>query len=215
MTRIKLCGLKRLCDVEYANELLPEYVGFVFAKGSKRYVSPQEAQVLRKHLKKEITAVGVFVDERQEEIVELVHSGIIQAVQLHGGENAEYIRKLRRMVDCIVLQAFQVNSLQDIQVANTSVADYVLLDSGGGTGKVFDWSLLKEMQRPYFLAGGLTPENVGNAVVELKLFAVDASSSLETEGFKDKEKMAAFVNAVRMDLNHIGFHRTCLPHRSM
>ena len=197
MTRIKICGLRRLCDIAYVNELMPEYVGFVFAKDSKRYVSPKEAIVLRGQLKKEIRAVGVFVDESPELITALLRQGVIQAVQLHGQESEEYIRTLQRETGCMIIKAFQVENGEDIQAANASVADYVLMDSGGGTGKEFDWGLLKEMNRPYFLAGGLTPENVGGAIAALRSFAVDASSSLETDGYKDKDKLTAFIDAVR------------------
>lgn len=197
MTKIKLCGLKRQCDIEYVNELSPNYIGFVFANNSKRYVSPKEAERMRRQLKKEIIPVGVFVDEKAQVIADLVEKHIIEAVQLHGNESEEYIKNLRKLVNCKIIKAFRIKNREDIEVANNSSADYVLLDSGGGTGETFDWSLIQEMKRPYFLAGGLTPANVDMAIQKLQPFGVDASSSLETEGFKDKEKMAAFVNAVR------------------
>ena len=199
MTKIKLCGLTRPCDIECVNELLPEYIGFVFAPKSRRYISPEKAEVLREHLDDRITPVGVFVDEKIEVIADLIKHKIIDIVQLHGNESEKYITGLRRVIDCPVIKAFRIESEADIVSANNSSADYVLLDSGGGTGKVFDHSLLKDIARPYFLAGGLTPENVETAVKQLKSFAVDASSSLETDGFKDKIKMTAFVNAVRKD----------------
>ena len=199
MTKIKLCGLTRPCDIEYVNELLPEYIGFVFAPKSRRYISPEKAEVLREHLDDRITPVGVFVDEKIEVIADLIKRKIIVIVQLHGNESEQYIEDLRRVIDCPVIKAFRIESEADIVSANNSSADYVLLDSGGGTGKVFDHSLLKDIARPYFLAGGLTPENVETAVKQLKSFAVDVSSSLETDGFKDKIKMTAFVNAVRKD----------------
>lgn len=197
MTKIKLCGLKRPCDIDYANELFPEYIGFVFAKKSKRYISPERAKELRKGLHPEITPVGVFVDEEIGRIADLVDGRIIDAVQLHGKEDEAYINALRKRVNCRIIKAFRVEKKADIEKANRSPADYVLLDSGGGSGETFDWSLIKEMNRPYFLAGGLTPENVKAAIAELSPYAVDASSSLETDGCKDKEKMAAFVGAVR------------------
>lgn len=197
MTEIKLCGLKRPQDIEYVNELSPEYIGFVFAKGSKRYVSPKEAVMLRKKLNTGIIPVGVFVDEEKEIVADLAHRHIIDAIQLHGGEDEEYINHLRNITDCTIIKALRIMSRDDIIAANKSTADYVLLDSGGGSGEAFDWSLIQEIQRPYFLAGGLTPSNVARAIAELQPFAVDASSSLETDGFKDKDKMAAFVNAVR------------------
>ena len=199
MTKIKLCGLTRPCDIECVNELLPEYIGFVFAPKSRRYISPEKAEVLREHLDDRITPVGVFVDEKIEIIADLIKRKIIDIVQLHGNESEQYIEDLRRVIDCPVIKAFRIESEADIVSANNSSADYVLLDSGGGTGKVFDHSLLKDIARPYFLAGGLTPENVETAVKQLKSFAVDVSSSLETDGFKDKIKMTAFVNAVRKD----------------
>ena len=199
MTKIKLCGLTRPCDIEYVNELLPEYIGFVFAPKSRRYISPEKAEVLREHLDDRITPVGVFVDEKIEIIADLIKRKIIDIVQLHGNESEKYITGLRRVIDCPVIKAFRIESEADIASANQSSADYVLLDSGGGTGKVFDHSLLKDIARPYFLAGGLTPENVETAVKQLAPFAVDASTSLETDGFKDKIKMTAFVNAVRKD----------------
>lgn len=199
MTKIKLCGLTRPCDIEYVNELLPEYIGFVFAPKSRRYISPEKAEVLREHLDDRITPVGVFVDEKIEVIADLIKRKIIDIVQLHGNESEQYIEDLRRVIDCPVIKAFRIESEADIVSANNSSADFILLDSGGGTGKVFDHSLLKDIARPYFLAGGLTPENVETAVKQLKSFAVDVSSSLETDGFKDKIKMTAFVNAVRKD----------------
>lgn len=197
MTKIKLCGLKRPCDIDYVNELMPEYIGFVFAKKSKRYVTPEEAGALRNRLKSGIVPVGVFVNEEKEKVVELVQQGTIEVVQLHGQEDEVYIRELQKLVSCPIIKAFRVESGAEVEAANESLADYVLLDSGGGSGVPFDWSLLRKMKRPYFLAGGLTPGNVTEAVTKLQPFAVDASSSLETDGVKDREKMAAFVQAVR------------------
>lgn len=197
MTKIKLCGLKRECDITYANELLPEYIGFVFWQKSKRYVTPSQAALLRKQLNPKITPVGVFVDEAPERIADLVKQNIIEVVQLHGTEDEGYIRTLRRYVNCPIIQAFQIKSEAEIEAANASGADYVLLDSGVGSGVCFDWSLLHQIKCPYFLAGGLDSSNVETAVAQFHPYAVDASSSLETDGYKDKEKMTAFVCAVR------------------
>ncbi len=199
MSKIKLCGLRRECDIEYANGLKPEYVGFVFARGSKRYVTPENAEILRKKLDSGIVPVGVFVNGKPEVIVDLVKRKIIDIVQLHGNENEQYIADLRKMITCPIIKAFRIESKADIEAANRCTADYVLLDSGGGTGKTFDHSLIRNVRREYFLAGGLTPENVSETVKKLAPFAVDASSSLETDGYKDKKKMAAFVIAARKD----------------
>ncbi|MBQ8515641.1 MAG: phosphoribosylanthranilate isomerase [Ruminococcus sp.] len=199
MTKIKLCGLTRPCDIAYVNELLPEYIGFVFAKKSRRYIAPENAQVLQRQLSDRIIPVGVFVNEKPDIIAGLVKHNVIRAVQLHGNESEAYISTLRELTDCPIIKAFRIESEADIRRANASSADSVLLDSGGGTGEIFDHSLIKHITRPYFLAGGLTPENVQAAIERLNPFAVDASSSLETDGFKDKKKMTAFVNAVRKD----------------
>lgn len=199
MTKIKLCGLTRFCDVEFANRLLPEFVGFVFAPKSKRYVSPEFAAGLREKLDARIQAVGVFADEEAETVAELVRRCVVDVVQLHGAESERYLAVLRKMIDRPMIQAFRVESRNDVERANRSSADWVLLDSGGGTGKTFDHALLLGIRRPYFLAGGLTPENVGELADRLKPFGVDASSSLETDGVKDLTKMTAFVKAVRKE----------------
>lgn len=201
MTKIKLCGLRREADIEYANSLFPEYIGFVFAEKSKRYVESSLALKLRKKLESEIIPVGVFVNEDPETIANMVECEIIDAVQLHGNEDNAYITVLRRLISShvAIIKAFVVKSEKDVEAANRSDADYVLLDSGRGSGEVFDHLLIKNITRPYFLAGGLTPENVGEAVSMLSPYAVDASSCLETDGFKDFNKMSAFVKAVRKD----------------
>ena len=198
MTKIKLCGLKRPQDIQAANELLPAYIGFVFAPKSRRYVHPDRAEELRRMLNPGIIPVGVFVNETPETVAALLDRGIIDIAQLHGKEDAAYIRRLRQLTKKPLIQAFRVDTPADVAAAQASPADYVLLDSGaGGTGTSFDWSLLQNIQRPYFLAGGLTPENVGGAVATLHPYAVDVSSGIETDGAKDKEKMTQFVRAVR------------------
>ena len=197
MTKIKLCGLSRERDIEAANELMPEYIGFVFAPKSRRYVTPETAEKLRSRLSPNIKAVGVFVDESCEIVANLLCGNIIDIAQLHGSEDENYIKTLRMTADRPIIKAFRINTADDIKAANDSGADFVLLDSGAGTGKLFDWELIQSIKRPYFLAGGLTPENVGTALKKLKPYAVDVSSGIETDGVKDTEKTAAFVNAVR------------------
>ena len=198
MTKCKLCGLSRLCDIEAANALNPEHIGFVFAKKSKRYVSPEQAAALKAHLSKDIAAVGVFVNEDPQQVARLLDQGIIDMAQLHGKEDEAYLQTLRGLTDKPLIQAFRIDCEADMQKARRSSADYVLLDSGsGGTGTTFDWSLIQQIGRPYFLAGGLGPENVRNAVETFHPYAVDVSSGIETDGVKDQQKMAAFVQAVR------------------
>ena len=196
MTKIKMCGLSRPCDIEYANRIMPDYVGFVFAEKSKRYVSPEKACELRKNLDSNIIPVGVFVNAETDLIIRLVENEVIDMVQLHGTEDEVYIDLLRKFVTVPIIQAFVIKSEEDIKKAEKSVADYILLDSGLGSGKTFDHSLIN-INRPYFLAGGLTPENVGEVVERLQPYAVDVRSSLETDGYKDFNKMTSFAEAVR------------------
>lgn len=198
MTKIKLCGLSRPCDIQAVNQLKPDYIGFVFAAKSKRYVSPEKAAQLKAMLEPDIQAVGVFVNESPEQVSALLNQGIIDIAQLHGKETESYIASLRALTDKPIIQAFRIASDADVERANASSADMVLLDSGnGGTGTVFDWNLLQNIRRPYFLAGGLNPENAEEAVRTLKPRGVDVSSGIETGGLKDNEKMAAFMAAVK------------------
>lgn len=195
MIKIKMCGIRRETDIEYANNLLPDYIGYVFAEKSRRYISPENALALTGKLDKRIVPVGVFVDSPVQDVINAVKSGIISAAQLHGNEDGEYISRLHAE-DITVIKAFIVKSDSDIQTTNDSTADYVLLDAGMGDGRVFNHGLLKNMARPYFLAGGLSPENISD-VIKLNPYAVDVSSGIETDGFKDFSKMQRFVNAVR------------------
>lgn len=199
MTKIKLCGLKRECDIEAVNKLNPDFIGFVFAQKSKRYVDPEGAARLKAKLNKGIKAVGVFVNESPETVADLLNKGTIDMAQLHGSEDEEYISRLRSLTDKPLIKAIKVQSKADIESADESSADYVLLDSGAGTGMTFNWQLIKGIKRPYFLAGGLTPENVAEAVKTLNPYAVDVSSGIETDGLKDEAKMADFVSIVRKE----------------
>ncbi|MGN0961986.1 MAG: phosphoribosylanthranilate isomerase [Clostridia bacterium] len=198
MTKIKLCGLRRPEDIETANKLKPEYIGFVFFPKSKRYVSEETAKKLKKQLNSHIRTVGVFVNERPEVIAGLAEKQIIDMIQLHGGETEETIRQLRALTSCPIIKAFSIGKETDIDAARNSTADYVLLDHGkGGTGTAFNWALAKKLHRPCFLAGGLNLHNIHDALNCLSPFAVDVSSGIETDGVKDPEKMKAFVSAVR------------------
>lgn len=197
MTKIKLCGLTRPEDIQGANGLSPDYVGFVFAPRSRRYVPPEAAAALREQLRPGIAAVGVFVDASPEMVAGLLNCGVLDMAQLHGREDAAYLTALRDLTDKPLIQAFRIQTERDVLTAEHSQADYVLLDSGAGTGMTFDWNLLQRIRRPYFLAGGLDAGNVGGAISALHPFAVDVSSGIESGGVKDYEKMRQFVRAVR------------------
>lgn len=199
MTRIKLCGLSRPCDIEAVNKLNPEYIGFVFAPKSKRYVAPEQAEELKRLLAPHIKAVGVFVNETPETVSQLLNKGVIDIAQLHGNEDEDYIHQLRLFTDKPIVKAFRIQTSEDILYAQQSTADYILLDSGAGTGTLFDWKLIQNIKRPYFLAGGLSPDNVEDAINTLHPYAVDVGSGIETDGLKDTYKMAEFVAAVRKE----------------
>ncbi len=197
MTKIKFCGLRQEADIRIANELRPDYTGFVFAPKSRRAVTRETAAVLRSMLDPSVPAVGVFVDEDPETVATLLGEGIISLAQLHGREDGAYIARLRRLTDKPIIQAFRIRTREDAEEAERSPADYILLDAGAGDGKTFEWDLAAEVRRPYFLAGGLTPENAPDAVGRLHPFALDVSSGIETNGAKDPGKMRAFIDAVR------------------
>lgn len=197
-TKIKFCGLSRNCDIETANALSPDYVGFVFAKNSRRCVSFARAKELKALLAPGILTVGVFVNEDPRTVTALLEAGVIDAAQLHGDEDTDYIRGLKSLTKAPLIKAFGLRSIHDLPAVERCPADLVLLDSpGGGTGRLFDWQLLENIQRPYFLAGGLSAENVGEAIARLRPFGVDVSSGIKTGGYKDREKMTAFAAAVR------------------
>lgn len=193
MTKIKICGLRSEEDISYVNELRPDYVGFVFLKGRRRYISPGEAGRLRKQLEPSIQSVGVFVDEPVENVAALLKEETIQLAQLHGQEDEAYAKELKRLCGKPVIKAFIIRTAADVEKALAFPADYLLLDHGMGTGEAFDWSLVKNIDRPFFLAGGLTPDNVQSAIADVSPYGVDVSSGVETDGRKDYQKIKAFI----------------------
>ncbi|MCR5048664.1 MAG: phosphoribosylanthranilate isomerase [Saccharofermentans sp.] len=202
MTKIKFCGLTRKCDIEAVNELGPEYIGFVFWPRSKRVVTREQASELKAMLDPSIKAVGVFVDEDIEVVKSLLNDDIIDIAQLHGSEDGTYINDLKMSTGKPVIKAFKIRSEDDGRQAEESPADMVLLDSGMGTGKTFNWEIIKGVKRPFFLAGGLAPDNAAEAIRELHPYALDVSSGIETEGIKDTKKMTDFYEAVRKEDEH-------------
>ena len=199
MTRIKICGLTRPEDVRYVNTAKPDWCGFILNfPSSRRNVTPEQARALRAGLDPDIRPVGVFVDRPVEEVAALLNSGVISVAQLHGREDNAYISVLRTLAPgCVVWRAFQLRSQADLAAADASGADLVLLDNGRGTGQTFDWSLAGSVQRPFLLAGGLTPESIPRAVAALRPYGLDLSSGVETDGVKDPAKIQAAVPAAR------------------
>lgn len=197
-TKIKICGLSRMEDAQAVNECLPDYVGFVFWEKSKRYVEETQAALLRETIDQRIPCVGVFVDEKPEKIIGLLQNGVIQIAQLHGNETEEEVYHIKKESGCPVIKALQIQSGEELREWKKTCADYLLLDGGMGEGKIFDWNLIGAyIEKPFFLAGGLHNKNVMDAIDRVKPFAVDISSGVETEGKKDKSKIAQIVRRVR------------------
>ena len=195
---IKYCGMQRKEDIEAVNRVRPDLVGFILVPGRRRYVAPETIQELRRVLLPEIKAVGVFINEDIRVVQDLLSRGIIDIAQLHGNESDAYIRELKRATGAKVIKAFGVRDQGDLLKVETCEADLVLLDSpGGGTGETFGWRCLKDVKRPYILAGGLNTENIEEAVRMLHPFGVDVSSGIETDGKKDEEKMRSFMELLR------------------
>ena len=196
-TELKICGLKRLEDIIAVNRHGADYAGFVFFEKSKRYVDPYKANELISLLRADIKPVGVFMDEPLDNVVRIARITGVELVQLHGHESEEYVEYVKRTLDRPVIKAYKASEDGALEKALNSNADYVMIDSGAGSGKKFDWNILKDFKREYFLAGGLDPESVGEAIRMLEAFAVDVSSGVETDGIKDEKKIAEFIEAVR------------------
>ena len=196
MTKLKICGLTCEEDIAAVNEVKPDFAGFIIeVPSSRRNLSAEQVKVLVKGLDKEILPVGVFVDARPELPISLLRDGSLWAAQLHGNEDEEYIEN---MTGKPVIKAFSIKTPEDVQRALRSPADYILLDQGtGGTGEPFDWSLVPPVRRPFFLAGGIGFENLREAISTLHPWAVDLSSSLETNGKKDPVKIRQIVRMLK------------------
>lgn len=194
MKKIKICGLKRSEDVDYVNTYQPDYVGFVFA-GKKRKITYDQAKELKKDLLSSIQVVGVFVNEDISFVEKLVKNDVIDLVQLHGQETNEYIKILKQKIDVPIIKAIQIKNDDSFNVDYD--VDYYLFDHGsGGTGESFDWSMLKEVNKPVFLAGGINFSNIDEAL-KMNVYGLDVSSGVETDGFKDREKIKEIVRRVR------------------
>ena len=194
MKKIKICGLKRREDIEYVNKYQPDYIGFVFA-GKKRKLTYDQVVDLKKYLTSSIQVVGVFVNEDISFVEKLVKEHVIDLVQLHGQEDQKYIQALKEKVDVSIIKAIQIKN-EDSFNEHYDV-DYYLYDHGtGGTGESFDWSMLKEVDKPVFLAGGINLLNIDDALKK-NVYTLDVSSGVETDGFKDEKKIKKIVRRVR------------------
>lgn len=204
MTKIKICGLSREQDIEIVNEVLPDYIGFVFAKSS-RNVSFQQAKEMKRLLDKRISAVGVFVNAAPDEIIQLCKANIIDIIQLHGDEDISCITALKNDVPNPIIKAVRVQSTRQILEAQSLPCDYLLLDTYqkdvyGGSGKNFDRSLIPKLKKPFFLAGGLSAGNIKNAITDCRPYCLDVSSGVETDGVKDRDKIKEIIRIVRSEV---------------
>lgn len=196
-TKIKLCGMFRPEDISYVNEIKPDFCGFILAEGFRRRILKEQAKDFRKELAPAIPAVGVFVNNSCEEVIAYLQEDIIQMAQLHGNETEEDIQYIKAVTGKPVMKAVKVTSRYDVEAWLDSSADYLLFDSGTGSGVTFDWSVLTDIDRKFFLAGGLNAGNLMTAIDRVHPYAVDLSSGVETEGVKDLEKMREVVRMVR------------------
>lgn len=201
MSKIKICGLFRHEDIEAVNQSKPDYMGFIFAN-SKRRVTPAQARHLKEHLDPSIKAVGVFVNAGINDIVSLTADGTIDLIQLHGDEDAPAIEQLKNHTSAPIIKAVHVQNTEQIQQAAELPCEFLLLDTYtkgvyGGGGTHFDWGLIPEIHKPFFLAGGLDIENVEQAINTCHPYCVDISSGVETDGIKDSLKIENIVRKVR------------------
>lgn len=202
MSKIKICGIKRAEDIEIVNKYKPDYIGFVFSK-SPRQIDFETARELKSQLIKGIRVVGVFVNEPIDFIVKVCMSRVIDVVQLHGDEDDDYIRQLRARVKCRIVKAVRVKSTEQILQEEQKKCDFLLLDAYnkdvyGGSGEKFNWDLIPDdLVKEYFLAGGLNADNIQLAIKTLHPVCVDVSSSVETDGVKDEQKVKEIIEKVR------------------
>jgi len=195
VSKIKICGLFRERDIEFVNEAKPDFIGFIFAEKSKRFVDFKKAENLRKNLAEGIVPVGVFVNAKIDDIVFLCKSSIIDMVQLHGGETDGYIKELKGKCEAKIIRALNLNKNSQLSTLHSPLYSYTLLDAQTpGSGQVFNWGCLQgiDLSRNVFLAGGVNLQNV-KEVLKFNPFAVDVSSGAETDGVKDRAKILRLV----------------------
>ena len=197
--KLKICGLNRIEDVISVNVAEPDYCGFIFnVSGSRRSIGAEQLNILVDMLNPEIVPIGVFVNEKTDVILRIVRESGIRLVQLHGQENGEIIHTIQSKAQVPVIKAVSVRSKEDVRSAVLSPADYLLFDCGeGGTGQTFDWNLLEDIPRPYFMAGGIGTHNMEEVLRRFSPFALDVNSSVETDGQKDGKKILAAVRMLR------------------
>lgn len=204
--RIKICGITNLEDARMAVELGADELGFNFYEKSPRYIKPETAREIVADLPAVVFKVGVFVNESQERIIEIVKLVGLDGIQIHGDETSDFATRLHELTGKMVIKAFRAKSVDEINDALAFDADAILLDGYrndvyGGSGKLADWQIAKDLSARstcVYLAGGLSSENVDEAIRQVHPYAVDACSGLESSpGKKDPKKVAAFIKAAK------------------
>lgn len=193
MVKVKICGLMREDDVAAVNAAEADYAGFVFAP-SRHQVSLKTALKLKSLVDSSIKTVGVFVNESPDDILAIYQAGAIDIAQLHGKSTSEEIQKLQTAG----LEVIQVFERQSIDL--TSKADFLMVDSGKGSGQLLNLKQIPHIDRPLILAGGLSPENVSRAVQIVQPAIVDVSSGVETNGVKDADKISRFIKNAKEEV---------------
>ncbi len=199
MIKVKICGICHEVEIGIMNELGPDYVGFVFVPKSRHFIAPEYAALLRSKLRRGIQTVGVFANESLKTVAMTVEVSGINMIQLHGNETGEYVAALREYVRCPIMKVYKVAKPIDAEKAMYSTADLVMLDGGNaGDGRLFDWSLIGPVHRKFFLSGGLTPENIEDALnLTSQPYALNVSSGVEANRTKDYRKVMKFISAAR------------------
>lgn len=202
--KIKFCGIRRLEDVAAVNLCQPDYMGMILSSGFRRSISQEQAQRLVQEKSAAIAAVGVFVNESSETICRMAEQLHLQAIQLHGNESAEQIQTLQQKTGLPVWKALRIGTLEELEAAGTNPADCLILEGKtgagiGGTGVCADWELLARhsWNRSFFLAGGLQPENVLEAIATVSPTGVDFSSGIEEDGVKSLRRMKQLMTLIR------------------
>jgi len=207
-TRIKVCGITNAQDALFAAEAGVDAIGFIFHRPSPRYIEPEEARLIIDQLPPFIDVVGVFVDKKRVEVEEIIQYCRLNYAQLHGKESPKYTERLFRFASpCEVIKAFRVGSGTDaeefkpyVPFVRAFLLDTFDQDLVGGTGRSFDWSLIDQLDlvRPFVLAGGLNPQNIGTALQAVRPCCVDVNSGVEeSPGVKDHRLIRAVIEAVR------------------
>lgn len=200
--KIKICGIKNEDEAKIINECRPDIVGFIFAE-SKRKIDSNKAKILRKIIASDIQTAGIFVEQNEDEIIEIYNEKIIDIIQLHGNYDENTVQNLKEKTNAKIIKVIRVN---DNSYEINTKADFILFDAYskdkyGGLNKTFNWNIKINSNVPYFVAGGINENNVVEMIKKLNPYGVDISSGVEAGGFKTKEKVSNIIKIIKKELN--------------